>query len=187
MINQGSGEVASVDLINVMLVRALLTARDILLKELQKLSKAVDQAIEISEFVSKMNNVKLLNFVSQANQFATDVEISAQGKPQNGLKVLTFIHIVKVLLFCFYVFVLFNAYFILILLSLHVQGINGALDFLIAEKLHSLSKSELLDCCHLVGDQLLYLWNIFLKFHRFASYHVLLKFNKNVFFTSEPD
>lgn len=179
MTNQGSGEVASVDLINVMLVRALLTARDILLKELQKLSKAVDQAIEISEFVSKMNNVKLLNFVSQANQFATDVEISAQGKPQNGLKVLTFIHIVKVLLFCFYVFVFCNAYFILILLSLHVQGING--------KVHSLSKSELLDCCHLVGDQLLYLWNIFLKFHRFASYHVLLKFNKNVFFTSEPD
>lgn len=179
MTNQGSGEVASVDLINVMLVRALLTARDILLKELQKLSKAVDQAIEISEFVSKMNNVKLLNFVSQANQFATDVEISAQGKPQNGLKVLTFIHIVKVLLFCFYVFVFCNAYFILILLSLHVQGING--------EVHSLSKSELLDCCHLVGDQLLYLWNIFLKFHRFASYHVLLKFNKNVFFTSEPD
>ncbi|XP_061370160.1 uncharacterized protein LOC133312893 isoform X2 [Gastrolobium bilobum] len=85
-LNQGSAEVGYLNLKNVMLVKALLTARDILLEELQKLSKAVDQAIDISEFVSKMNNVKLLNSVLQANQFATDVEISGQGKPQNGFE-----------------------------------------------------------------------------------------------------
>ncbi|PNY06787.1 hypothetical protein L195_g003265, partial [Trifolium pratense] len=128
---KGLEEVASVDLENVMLLKTLLMARDILLEELQKLSKAVNQTIEISEFQSKLNNDKILKFVVQANRFATDVEILAQGNPQNGLK----------------------------------RG-NDALDLLIAEKLRSLSKSELLDCCHSVGDQLLYLWNTFLKFHR---------------------
>ncbi|WJX16498.1 hypothetical protein P8452_06514 [Trifolium repens] len=130
-LNHGLEEVASVDLKTVMLLKTLLMARDILLEELQKLSKAVDQTIEISEFQSKLNNEKILKFVVQANRFATDVEILAQGNPQNGLK----------------------------------RG-NDALDLLIAEKLQSLSKSELLDCCHSVGDQLLYLWNTFLKFHR---------------------
>ncbi|CAJ2674727.1 unnamed protein product [Trifolium pratense] len=130
-LNHGLEEVASVDLENVMLLKTLLMARDILLEELQKLSKAVNQTIEISEFQSKLNNDKILKFVVQANRFATDVEILAQGNPQNGLK----------------------------------RG-NDALDLLIAEKLRSLSKSELLDCCHSVGDQLLYLWNTFLKFHR---------------------
>ncbi|KAL5071249.1 hypothetical protein RYX36_022136 [Vicia faba] len=43
---------------------------------------------------------------------------------------------------------------------------NDALDLLIAEKLHPLSKRELLDCFHSAGDQLLYLWNTFLKLHR---------------------
>lgn len=116
---------------NVTLLKALLTAREILLQELQKLCKAVDQTIEISEFLSKLNNEKILNYVAHANQFATVVGISAQGNPQNGLE----------------------------------RG-DGALDLLIAEKLNSLSESDLLDCCHSVGDQLFYLWNTFLKFHR---------------------
>ncbi|RDY12987.1 hypothetical protein CR513_02150, partial [Mucuna pruriens] len=130
-VNQGLSDVASVKLKNVMLVKALLTAHDILLEELQKLSKAVDQALDISEFVSKRNKMKLIDSVLQANQFTTNVEISGQHKPQNGL-----------------------------------EGGNGALDFENAEKLRLLSKRELLNCYHSVGNQLLYLWNIFLKFHR---------------------
>jgi hypothetical protein len=98
--NQGLEEVASVDLKTVMLLKTLLMARDILLEELQKLSKAVDQTIEISEFQSKLNNEKILKFVVQANRFATDVEILAQGNPQNGLKVLTFIHAAE---YCYFV------------------------------------------------------------------------------------
>ncbi|XP_024631106.1 protein FAM135A isoform X3 [Medicago truncatula] len=128
---KAKGEVASIDMKNVTLLKALLTAREILLQELQKLSKAVDQTIEISEFLSKLNNEKILNYVAHANQFATAVGISAQGNQQNGLE----------------------------------RG-NGALDLLIAEKLNSLSESDLLHCCHSVGDQLFYLWNTFLKFHR---------------------
>ncbi|XP_019415419.1 PREDICTED: uncharacterized protein LOC109326943 isoform X3 [Lupinus angustifolius] len=130
-LNHDLGGVASVDVKNVMLVKALLTARGILLDELQRISKAVDQAIDISDFLLKMNNTKLLNSLLQANQFATDVEVSGQGQPQSGL-----------------------------------EDENGTLDFLNAEKLYSLSQNELLDCFHLLGDQLFYLWNIFLKFHR---------------------
>ncbi|KAJ1380348.1 hypothetical protein SESBI_46090, partial [Sesbania bispinosa] len=125
------GDVTSENLKNVMLFKALLTARDILLEELQKLSKAIDRAIEISEFVSKMNDVKLFNSIMVANPFSTDVEVSAQGKPQ-----------------------------------IDFERENGPPDFLNAQKLRSLSKTELLDCCHSAGDQLLYLWNILLKFHR---------------------
>ncbi|TKY74507.1 FAM135A protein [Spatholobus suberectus] len=87
-LNQGLGGVASLDMKNVMLVKGLLTARDILLEELQKISKAVNEALDISEFVSIMSNMKLLNSVLQANQFAIDVEVVGEGKPQNGLKPL---------------------------------------------------------------------------------------------------
>ncbi|CAI8605692.1 unnamed protein product [Vicia faba] len=130
-LNHYLGEVAPVDLESVMLFKGLLTARDILLEELQKLSEAVGQTIEISEFRSKLDNEKILSSVVQANQLATYIEISAQGYPQNSLE----------------------------------RG-NDALDLLIAEKLHPLSKRELLDCFHSAGDQLLYLWNTFLKLHR---------------------
>uniref|UniRef100_A0A0R0JEB2 Uncharacterized protein n=2 Tax=Glycine max TaxID=3847 RepID=A0A0R0JEB2_SOYBN len=130
-LNQGFGGVTSLDMKNVLLVKALLTSRDILLEELQKTSKAINESLDISEFVSIMSNTKLLNFVLRANQFAINVEVVGQGKPQNGLK----------------------------------AG-NEALDFLDVEKLHSLSQNELLDCFHSLGDQLLYLWKIFLKFHR---------------------
>ncbi|XP_014504647.1 protein FAM135B isoform X2 [Vigna radiata var. radiata] len=129
-LNQVSSDVASVKFKNAMLVKALLTAHDILLEELQKISKAVGQAIDISEVLSKRNSMKL-NSIPQSDQFTNEVEISGQDKPQNG-----------------------------------PEGGNGALAFENAEKLCSLSTRELLNCYHSVGNQLLYLWNIFLKFHR---------------------
>ncbi|KAG5048618.1 hypothetical protein JHK85_009721 [Glycine max] len=82
----GFGGVAFLDTGNVSLVKALLTSRDILVEELQKISKAINEALDISEFVSIMSNMKLLNSVLQVNQFAIDVEVVGQGKPQNGLK-----------------------------------------------------------------------------------------------------
>ncbi|KAL2318163.1 hypothetical protein Fmac_032039 [Flemingia macrophylla] len=128
-LNRGLSDVTKLK--NVMVVKALLTAHDILLEEIQKFSKAVDQVIDVSEFVSKRDNMKLINSVLQANQFTTGAAISGQGKQRNGR-----------------------------------EGGNTAQDFVNAEKFGSLSKKELLDCYHSVGNQLLYLWNIFLKFHR---------------------
>ena len=170
---QGLGGVASVDVKNVMLVRALLTARDILVEELQKISKAVDQAIDISEFVL------------QANQFAIDVEVSGQGKPQNGLQVLIlfFFKCCRVLICCFAIYIALTVPSLLILCYFPIQG--GALDFLNAGKLHSFYQNELLDCLNLLGDQLFYLRNIFFKFHRFPSDPVSLdslQFDKDVWF-----
>ncbi|XLT30148.1 hypothetical protein S245_061457 [Arachis hypogaea] len=73
--NQGFGAIAYLDVKKKMFIKALLTARDILLEEFQRLSKAIDQAIDISEFLLNMNS---LNSILQANQVLT------QGKSQNG-------------------------------------------------------------------------------------------------------
>ncbi|CAI8599941.1 unnamed protein product [Vicia faba] len=129
--SKGIRGVASQDVKDIMIVRALLDSRNLLLEELHKISKAVNEAIDTSDFVSKMNDVNLINFVVRANEFAIDGDNLGQGKLQNGL-----------------------------------EGKNGAQDILDAEKLHSLSQNELLDCFHSLGDQLYYLWKIFLKIHR---------------------
>ncbi|XP_012571425.1 uncharacterized protein [Cicer arietinum] len=120
--------VASQDVQDIMIVKALLTSRDLLLEELYRISEAVNEVIDTSELVSKMNNTDLINFVVQANEFAIDGEVIGQGKTQNG-----------------------------------VEGGNDAQN---VEKLHSLSQNELLDCFNSLGDQLYYLWKIFLKLHR---------------------
>ncbi|WJX23617.1 hypothetical protein P8452_12816 [Trifolium repens] len=54
-----------------------------------------------------------------------------------------------------------------------LEGENGAYDIQNAEKLHSLSQNELLDCFHSLGDQLYYLWKIFLKIHRESKTEIL--------------
>jgi len=99
--NQGWSDVASVKLKNAMLVKALLTAYDILLDELEKLSKAVGQAIDISEVLSKRNSMKLINSVPQSDQFTTEVEISGQDKSQNYVEVLELYSSEKILQLCY--------------------------------------------------------------------------------------
>jgi hypothetical protein len=68
---------ASADKKLVSFVKALLGARGILLEEMQRLSKAVGQTIDLSDFVSNMNNVQLSNSTSTG---------SGQGKEQNSLE-----------------------------------------------------------------------------------------------------
>lgn len=69
-------------------VKALLGARDTLLEEMQRLSKAVGQTIDLSEFVSSMDNALLSD--STPTGKSVEVEGSGQGKQQNNLEVLTF-------------------------------------------------------------------------------------------------
>ncbi|KAG7649960.1 putative protein alpha/Beta hydrolase [Arabidopsis thaliana] len=71
------GLLASADKKLVSFVKALLGARGILLEEMQRLSKAVGQTIDLSDFVSNMNNVQLSNSTSTG---------SGQGKEQNSLE-----------------------------------------------------------------------------------------------------
>lgn len=82
---------ASVHLKEIMLIKALLTSRDILLEELQKLSREIDKVVDLTDFISKMDDMKLFDPVLRANLVASDGQVSGQGKPQNGLEVLNFI------------------------------------------------------------------------------------------------
>ncbi|KAL2336769.1 hypothetical protein Fmac_011215 [Flemingia macrophylla] len=62
--NRGLSDVTKLK--NIMVVKALLTSHDILLEELKKFSEAVDQVIDVSEFMSKRDNIKLINYVLQS-------------------------------------------------------------------------------------------------------------------------
>ncbi|MBA0693519.1 hypothetical protein Goari_003889, partial [Gossypium aridum] len=130
-------QVASTDLKQVMLVKALLNARDTLLAELQKLSDAINHAVDLTEFTSKMNDMKLFDSFLQ-EPAAADADNSAQGKPQNGL-----------------------------------ERVNGRLEFLSDRLLHNLSKDDVLKIFNLSGDQVFYLWNTFLNFHRDSKTRIL--------------
>lgn len=80
---------ASADAKCFMLVKSLLAARDILLEELQRLSKAIDQPIDLTDFISKMDDIKFPDSAQQGNASPSDGKVSAQGKQQNGFEVLT--------------------------------------------------------------------------------------------------
>ena len=64
----------------------MLAARSILLEELQTLSKAVDHEIDLTDFISKMDDIND-SFLPE-NLVAADGKVSGQGKPQNGREVL---------------------------------------------------------------------------------------------------
>ncbi|KAL1163848.1 hypothetical protein V6Z11_A06G030800 [Gossypium hirsutum] len=135
--NLALDQVASTDLKQVMLVKALLNARDTLLAELQKLSAAINHAVHLTEFTSKMNDMKLFDSFLQ-EPVAADAEDSAQGKPQNGL-----------------------------------ERVNGRLEFQSDRLLHNLSKDNVFKIFNLSGDQVFYLWNTFLNFHRDSKTQIL--------------
>ena len=82
---------ASADAKCIMLVKSLLAARDLLLEELQRFSKAIDQAIDLTDFMSKMDDIKFPDSVPQRNVDPSDWKVSGQGKPQNGFEVLAFL------------------------------------------------------------------------------------------------
>ncbi|PPE01246.1 hypothetical protein GOBAR_DD01740 [Gossypium barbadense] len=84
-VDQALDQVASTDLKQVMLVKALLNAHDTLLAELQKLCDATNHAIDLTKFISKMNDMKLFDSFLQ-EPVGADAEDSAQGKPGNGLE-----------------------------------------------------------------------------------------------------
>ncbi|KAK8544485.1 hypothetical protein V6N13_025988 [Hibiscus sabdariffa] len=121
-------QMASIDLKHATLVRALLDARDTLLAELQRIGDGIDNAIDLTEFTSTMDEAKLSGSVLQANPVTAHAEVSGQGKPQNGL-----------------------------------EGVNSRLD---VRLLQNLSKDDIIKMFNLWGEQVSYLWNTFLNFHR---------------------
>ncbi|CAI0401833.1 unnamed protein product [Linum tenue] len=79
-------ELDPVDLREVELVKAFLLARDALMEEIHKLSKAINKVVDLTEFKRKMNDIKMLDSVWQAGLGTSDGEYSGQGKRQNGLE-----------------------------------------------------------------------------------------------------
>nr|GMC48306.1 protein FAM135B-like isoform X1 [Ipomoea batatas] len=128
----------------VLLIKGFLTARDILLEELRKVSKAINQAIDVNDFSSKHEDKEL--FTSRQSTSSTDnAEVSGQMPSQKQSV---------------------------------PQKRNGLTDFRNEEVLHSLSKDELVGLFHSFGNQVFYLWSIFLKFHR-AHRTLILDFLRN--------
>ncbi|RXH73798.1 hypothetical protein DVH24_016620 [Malus domestica] len=135
-LNRASTQAAAAVVNDIIRAKSLLNARDILLEELQKLSKAIDQAIDLTDFISKIDDTKF-DFL-QENLVAADDKVSGQGKPQNG-----------------------------------VQKVNGTSKFGSGELVRPLSRDALQSSFYSLGDQVLYLWNTFLKFHRFNKTKIL--------------
>lgn len=136
--NQATGQVASADAKCVMLVKSLLAARDILLEELQRLSKAIDLPLDLTDFISEMDDIKFPDSALQGNVSPPDGKVSGQGKQQNGFEKAKS--------------------------TLHLQS---------SESLLSLPRNVVLNSLHVLGDQVSYLWNTFLQFHRSNKTRIL--------------
>ncbi|KAG9129466.1 hypothetical protein Leryth_013059 [Lithospermum erythrorhizon] len=116
----------------VMLFRAFVAARDILVEELHEISTAINKKIDGQGFTSKAKQSQLFPSLSEVNQDSPHAEDLGEvlSKP---LPI--------------------------------TQKSNGSLD-LQEEIIGSLSKDELLRNFQLIGNQTVYLWRTFLKFHR---------------------
>ncbi|PHT98501.1 hypothetical protein BC332_32580 [Capsicum chinense] len=110
-----------------MLIKALSSARDILIEELQKISKAINQSIDFTDFTSKFGD-------KQGSQFPLSADTDLKNdkgarevptKIPNGTK---------------------------------QKREDGVLLFQ--------SKDDLLQLYHSLGDQVFYLWSMFMRFHR---------------------
>lgn len=117
----------------VLLVKTLLTARDILFEETQKLSKAIDRSIDLTDFISELDDTKLFGPLLGADAASTnsDAQRLELAISQNGPE--------KPSIF---------------------------LDFRSNGLLQSLSKDVLIHSANTIGNQIHYLWNTFLNFHR---------------------
>lgn len=146
----------------VTLIKALLSARDILLEEFQNLSKAIDQAFDFTDFISGMDDTEYIDVLMPPKVANRMGGVSGQGKPQNGLEVQAYLkqYIIESLSlsrikFCFMI--------VFLPIYLFYQRTNGG------DQMHqSRFGSHISHHFHSLGDQLLYLWSSFLKFHRYA-------------------
>lgn len=134
--DQGSSE----DSKEIASIKALITARDILVKEVHKLGKGIDQTIgNLIDSNSIFEGNNLIDSYLRPTFSNTDTEVP--DKIAGGT----------------------------VLASESRTGLEkseGIVDYRIDGVLHSLSKEDLLDVCNYLGNQLSSIWNAFLSFHR---------------------
>lgn len=131
--NKALGQTISGDSKQVMLVKALVAARDILLEELQKISKEIEQEIDLTDLVPKLDDKKLCSSILQSDLDMAIGEVSRKlpGMPQNS-----------------------------------IEQAGGIINFQRENLLQSLPQDNLFNFFYMLGNQVLFLWNNFLKFHR---------------------
>lgn len=91
MTDQALGQKASGDFKQIMLVKALVAARDRLFEDLQKISKSIEQEIDLTDLIFNLDNKNLCSSILQADLDMEIGEVSRKlsGKPQNSIEVLT--------------------------------------------------------------------------------------------------
>ncbi|XP_056167962.1 uncharacterized protein LOC115676395 isoform X1 [Syzygium oleosum] len=127
-LGQAVGRLSSFDDRQLTVLRGLLAARDLLVEELQNLSKAIDRPIDLTD-VTAVDDKTLTDL--RAELGIADVKVLGPDKLQNG-----------------------------------IEKANQNVDTRMGGLLHSSSREDLFHSFHLLGNQALYLWNTFLKFHR---------------------
>ncbi|KAL5703704.1 hypothetical protein ACHQM5_022227 [Ranunculus cassubicifolius] len=131
-----SGQEIHVNAQSVALMKEMLTARDIIIDEIHKISKAINQTIDLTDLSSNLGDNKLIGSIIKGNFRTANTEAS-------GVRVGS------------------------------RQIVNGSLDIESDGMLQSVSKDEIFDAFHSLGDQITVLWSIFLKFHRSNTAKVL--------------
>ncbi|KAL5703662.1 hypothetical protein ACHQM5_022189 [Ranunculus cassubicifolius] len=135
-IEVSSGQEIHVNAQSVVLMKAMLTARDIIIDEIHKISKAINQTIDLTYLSSNLGDNKLIGSIIKGdfrtkNTEASEVRVGSR------------------------------------------QIVNGSLDIESDGMLQSVSKDEIFDAFHSLGDQITVLWSIFLKFHMSNTAKVL--------------
>ncbi|KAF3971766.1 hypothetical protein CMV_004676 [Castanea mollissima] len=138
--NKALGQKASGDFKQIMLVKALVAARDILFEDLQKISKAIEQEIDLTDLIFNLDNKNLCSSILQADLDMEIGEVSRKlsGKPQNS-----------------------------------IEKAGGSINFQSEKLLQSLPQDYLFSFYYMLGNQVLFLWNAFLKFHRVNKTKIL--------------
>ncbi|KAK3425674.1 hypothetical protein EUGRSUZ_F02184 [Eucalyptus grandis] len=128
-LGQAVGPVSSFDERQLSVLRALLASRDLLVEELQNLSKAIDQPIDLTDVTAKVDDKTLIDLRAE---LGIEVDkVLGPDKLQNGIEKAN-------------------------------QNVDTRNDGL----LYSASREDLFHSFHVLGNQVLYLWNTFLQFHR---------------------
>ncbi|KAG5000577.1 hypothetical protein JHK87_021649 [Glycine soja] len=148
------------------LIKALMAARDILLDDLRRISKGTNQAIDLTGITFEPYDTKSLNSTSTAHEKSTDDEVSLQlsdgtqisaevlnsGNANASLSVMPF------LCFRFISHTTISSYL--------QQKVTQYINHVTEELSQPFSWDDMLNSFQFIGNQLLYLWNTFLKFHR---------------------
>lgn len=137
--NQLSGQEIYADQKSIAFMKAMFAARDLLLDELHKISKAINQTIDLTDISSNLGDNDIIGSIIKADLGSVHAEASevrmetSEGisEPQNGFRIS-----------------------------------NGSFDSESYQMLQGVTKGEMLDAFHSLGNQISVLWNAFLKFHR---------------------